>query len=619
VSVDKIIGLDNYGAAVLNFDDFTAEIINLGVDSTYWNNNNVYPLQNSGYMFLFNGDDNYSEKLVIFTDASCQEIGRYTGTTGDYSSDSFDGRFVSFEDEDNGVLTYSNGKDVFTYTWNPETHLIDIEYDWYSVTSDNTFIIKKYELGEWNYNGDGESYLVNSNSGTTTLFKTWTDGTYVRHKMQPNTNFIVVETEIQGVSNSYINLEIYDTSGTILETVSLTGETYNNRIEEFLGTNKYCVIYYNDNDSDVDYKIIHYNGETTTLTQTSHIKGLNYPNRNIRGNSDFSPSSTENGGVVITFYNQVDGDIFGSVVDYCDIVYMLDSQSSFNTYEVADNVEVSIETSGQLGNIYRTRVSTGNFLGVLTISTTGGTITNTGIPISGITTYINEYYLGDKTLYLVMTDDAYTAKVLLVNNNGSISTLTKNLSGQYSYSLYSQGNLGYVKFSLSGDTSEGYYVYSGSTGFTSTGIYNSNESPDDYYNGDTFLDSNVIVLYNEGEREFRVLSSTGITSEFQFPSYNEINVKVGESKFMIVYNDNITNKVKINIYNLSGQLLNSHTTSYTDWDDVYAIKDRFFVRFYNGEGIDQYFLVSEESITSVILDNYDREWSPNDYTWWDNW
>ena len=38
VYVDKIIGSNNYGIGILNFDDFTAEVIDLGVDSTYWNN-----------------------------------------------------------------------------------------------------------------------------------------------------------------------------------------------------------------------------------------------------------------------------------------------------------------------------------------------------------------------------------------------------------------------------------------------------------------------------------------------------------------------------------------------------------------------------------------------------
>ena len=67
VYVDRMSNSDNYGAAMLNFTDFTAEVIDLGVDSTYWNNSNIRPLQNSGFMYEFNGDNNYQEKLIIFT------------------------------------------------------------------------------------------------------------------------------------------------------------------------------------------------------------------------------------------------------------------------------------------------------------------------------------------------------------------------------------------------------------------------------------------------------------------------------------------------------------------------------------------------------------------------
>ena len=621
VYVDKIIGSNNYGIGILNFDDFTAEVIDLGVDSTYWNNNDIYPLQDSGFMHVFEGDSNSQEKLVIFTDVSGSEIGRYSGTTDTWDEDSLDGRVLTYEDGDNGVLTYSNGRTVHTYTWNPLTHYIDIE--WYddAVTSDNKFIIEKWEvapLSGWTYNGNGQSYLVNSEDGTETLFKTWTDGTYVRHKMQANTDFIVVETEIQGTSNSYTNFEIYDTSGTILETVSLTGETYNSRSGDFLGDNKYCVVYHNNNDDDVDYKIIHYDGDTQTLTQTSHVHGTSYPDFDVDDDSDFWPNdSTLNGGVVIMFYNEVNYVNLGPVVDYCNFVYMLRNQTTFTTYELADDVEMTVQTYGQQSNMYRALMYRGEFLEFLTITSTGQTITTTQIPFSGIT-YVNTEDLGDRTIYGVVSNNYMDVDLLLVSENGTIlDTLSKNLNTQNSFNSDSERTSAYFNFSLSGGTSEGYYVYSGSTGFTSTGVYDSVGYAEVYYT-DTFLNPGVMVLHSNGELGFRVLSLTGITSELSFPEYDSYSIRVGENGFMFVYEDSNDNgNVKINLYNLSGTLINSQATTYSAWDDTFGIKDRFVVKF-NNEGYDEYFLVSEETITSVELDAYDEEWTSNDYLFWND-
>ena len=36
---------------------------------------------------------------------------------------------------DNGVLTYSNGVSVFTYTWNPDIYSIDIEWNYDATTT----------------------------------------------------------------------------------------------------------------------------------------------------------------------------------------------------------------------------------------------------------------------------------------------------------------------------------------------------------------------------------------------------------------------------------------------------------------------------------------------------
>ena len=267
--------------------------------------------------------------------------------------------------------------------------------------------------------------------------------------------------------------------------------------------------------------------------------------------------------------------------------------------------------------MYRALMYRGEFLEFLTITSTGQTITTTQIPFSGIT-YVNSEDLGDRTIYQVVSNSYMDIDLLLVSENGTIlDTLSKNLNTQNSYNSGSERTSAYFNFSLSGGTSEGYYVYSGSTGFTSTGVYNSVGYAEVYYT-DTFLDTGVMVLHSNGELGFRVLSLTGITSELSFPEYDSYSIRVGENGFMFVYQDSNDNgNVKINLYNLSGTLINSQATTYSAWDDTFGIKDRFVVKF-NNEGYNEYFLVSEETITSVELDAYDEEWAPNDYIFWDD-
>jgi len=613
---NRIINSDNYGAAFLNFNDFTAEIIDLGVDTNVWNNRDIYVLNNSGYMHYFTGVDDSDDRLVIFTDAQHEEIGRYSGTTGSASRDDLDGKWLTFDDEDNGVFTYSNGVEVFTYTWDPALYYVDIEWDYDATTADGTMILEKWEIGDWTYNGPGTSHLVNPTDGTTTLFKTWTDGTYVRHKMTPSSDFIVVLTEAQGVSNAYSNFEIYDTSGTILETVSLTGTTYSDYNDQFHGTNKYTILLWDDDNVDTPYKIISYNGNTSNLIETSHARGTGYTENNIDGDSGLWPDSEGNdGGVVITLYDSYNWNNFGNEVTYCDIIYMFNNQTSFSTYTFANNEPKTINTYGQLSDIYRTPCVNGdNIVSMLTIMSGSTRIESMNVSVSGVTN-LNWHSLGNRTAVQIFTNSNNNVTYKLINELGVVIDSLDNyeLISAYSTSMYSFGETAYLTIIGVSAGILGYYVYSGSTGFTQTDYYN-NSSDTGFYSSPTSNYDGAIVLYNNDELGFRILTPTGITNEFNFPEYNQFDIRVGESKFMFVYNETSGGVTKIRLYDFSGTLLNNETTSWTNgWSDTYGVKDRFVVINYNGDDTVEVYLVSENTITSVTTQDYSSEESTNDW------
>jgi hypothetical protein len=615
VHVDRMTNSDNFGAATLNFNDFTAEVIDLGIDSDYWNNRDVYPLTESGFGYHFSGRDNSDERLVIFTDASNTIVGQYSGTTNSYDFNSLEGKWVTFEDSDNGILKYFNGIDLHTYTWNPNTHYIDIENDFDSVMGDGSFIIREYEEGQWDCNGAGVSYIMKPD-GTVIPFKTWDDCIDVEHKITPFVDFIVVETRNQD-TDEYTNLQIFNTDGDILETISLTGNTYTSQDLNFLGTDRMCAVYYNSDDNTVDYKIIHYNGTTETLTETTHVRGDNYDSFNLNGNTSYWPSETVDGSVVISFFNEVDYGGFGPLCNYFDYVYMLNNQTGFTTYSVTNNADRVVSTNGNIGNTYKTFCeTTGHTFGLLTITTSGVTIADFNEPVSGLTD-TNYYSMGDRLFVSYTTNNGIDMFFYLIGNDGTIlDNLDPILSSNYNHNINTQGDVLYLTYNDSSNTDHAYYVYSGSTGFTSTTYYDNADTPNDYFTS-TFLVPSNMVLWSEGGGECRVLTNSGISSEFSIPECYNYSLSVGKDKFMLVYNETDGGVVKINLYDFTGTLLNTHTTQYTTWDGIESAKDRFVVIF-QGEGTKVFFLVSDETITSVTLDDYDGEQMINDYIWWDD-
>lgn len=614
---NRMINSDNYGAAFLNFNDFTAEIIDLGIDVGVWNNNNIYVLDNSGYMYYYIGVNNNNDRLVIFTNATHEEIGRYSGTTNSSNGNDFDGKWVAFEDVNNGVLTYSDGVSVFTYTWDPIFYTVDVEWNYDATTSDGTMIIEKWEVppsSGWTYNGPGTSHIVNPTDGTTTLFKTWTDGTYIRHKITPSSDFIVVLTETQGTSNAYTNFEIYNTSGTILETVSLTGATYTNYNEQFHGTNKYTVVFYDNNNVNTPYKIISYNGNTSNLIETSHARGTEYAQNSLDGDGNFwTDDDGTNGGVVITLYDASNWTNYGTQVTYCDIMYMFNNQTSFSTYTFANDESKTINIYGQLSDIYRTPCVNGDGVAsMLTIMSGSTRIESMNVNISGVTN-INWNSLGNRTVVQIMTNDNNNVTYKYINELGVVIDEINDygLVSTYATNMYSFGETAYLSIRTEGNI--GYYVYSGSTGFTQTGYYADTNSTSQHSSG-TNRYYGAMLLYTFDQLGFRVLSSTGITSEFSFPEYNSFDLRIGESKIMFVYNETNGGPTIIRLYDFSGTLLNSEVTSWTNgWNNLYGVRDRFVVINYDGDNTVETYLVSENTITSVTTQDYSSEESTNDW------
>lgn len=622
VYVSKMVNNNSYGAAFLNFNDFSASIIDLDVDTNVWDNVDVKPLMNSGYGYKFNDGNN---QLIIFANASGVEVGRYSGNTADYSYSAVDGMWITFNDIDNGVFKYFDGENIYTYEYDSSRYSFNLEWDYDAVMSNKSFIGVKNDNTQYT---DYQAILFKPD-GTRTTLKSWAGSDFVAYNffIQFNSDFFVIEEYNPG---GYEELEIRGLDGTVLETISLRGQTYDERQYGFQGTNKFFYVTWVASSSSIDYKIIHYNFDTETLIETFHERGAAFANFEYRSSGNLFPEEYGEQNLLMTFSNWGSfsgSNDFGREVTYMDIMYIFGNQSSFTTFTfAADETKYCNPYFDQQGtNMFRSKCNNGDDIAsVLTIMSGSTRIQSLNIPVSGYTNNTNDWAIDNKTVYRWHSDSNYTgATYVLINaTGGTQDQMTLEFVQQYGNS---ESDDQYKVFYLGHNTVEngyeGWYINDNTTGFTSTGYYTSQTNPSEYFKPDFLEDSNLLLSHSTNNVG-RVLRATSISDEFSLPEWNDNFIReVGETMFAVLYDDLENDYYHIKLYDFDGTLLNTLDTTYIDYDDFYAVGDRFVARFYN-ENTNDYdmYMISADNIEYVSLEgNYDTDESPSDYVWWDNW
>lgn len=621
VWMDKIPGDYNYGAATFNFSDLTASIIDYGVDSNSWYLNNLYPLNGLGFGYQFNGQNNYDDRLVIFTDSMNNEVGRYSGNTNSYDFNELDGRWLTFEDGGNGVFTYFNGIDVYTYTYDSSRYYVDVQWDYDATTADGSFVLVKYD----DSNGTDNTAYIFKKDGTQTSLKTWNYNTApldYNFFMQYNDDFIVVE-EYVFFNSVKTQIEIFDTNATTLETLVFSGDTYNNRNYGFHGTNKFFYVAYNGDDNGIAYKIIHYNFDTTTLTETSHARGNNYQSINTNYNSYYSdPNSYDVEGLVISLYDNTDvWDGWAYSVNYFDVLYMLGDDSSFTTYTYANNQTKYINNGWYLSNVIRTAVNTGDGnASILTIMSGSTHIESLGITTSTIGN-ANSWALDNKTVYMVWDTSLYNATLFLIDEEGLLQD-QKSFEFTTQYGNYNTSDTGGKLFYGSFETTTGntsYYINDVVSGFTETSFYDNMRDTWRFVNPGQ-RDETTMLLFNEGGLGSRILNADSITDEFTLPSWNSnYNFLIGKDKFLYAYNDSENGYFHVNMYDFSGNTVNTLDTTETNLNGLYGGKDRYLAVFYNGDlDRNKIYMINPSSIETLRLQSNNTYYAPNDTNLWND-
>lgn len=608
VLVSQIIESSNYGAVTMNSTDFTAEVIDFGVDATYWAINNIYPLQESGFMYEFEARSNYQEKYVVFTDYNNQLIGTYTATTDNRNLDALDGGWVTYNDAGNGTLTASNGIDVLTFTWDPNTQFIDIQWDWDSINREKSFVFERGTNGGY----DSTFYIGKQDGTLSEIYSLAESGYTVDFKLQFDTTFMigVIYDEINQV---YQEFDIRDENGDIIgDSYVLSGASYNQYNYQFYGDNKVVLVFWDSNDNTVDYKIYHFDGNTNIMTIETHNKEF-YPEFNIDGNARFWPDDNTSDNLILTFYQTISWNNFGYEVSKCDIVYKLSGQSGFTTYNFVTDTNKVFTPWGQLTDDgwFTTVTDEAGYCDILCINSVDGVVLSNTEILGNAVAYWNYNTIGNNFFSVIATNGGSDYNIIYNDSSGVILD-TLFYSG-VSLNWYTTTDLLYLTI----NTTDAFYLNNSTTEFVPTTYYGSIQYVRTYFT-DTFLDADTLFLYDSNTRYGRFLKGNSLSSEFQLPgSDNDYDIQLGKDKLLFVYPNVDNGNIVINLYDFNGNLLNTYETEFTSWSGIRALKNRFMVKFQTG-GLYSVVMINEDSILMrqvTDLDNYD---SMNDYVWWND-
>ena len=605
-------GSTEYYYTVFNYrTNRSTGLVGLDLDRTVWNNWENYPLTNSGYVLFFG--DNSDNIIIHFMDYTGNIIDTYSANTGNNNYDDLDGKIVYFDDRTNGLFKYFDGKTVRTYTYDSSDLSISIQWDWDAVTSNDCFAIMEHSTSA---NTDTLKVI---NGSTITDIKTVNNGSYFYMNdvyLYNNGNFIAVGT-YDDDNSEYVNFEFYSTSGTLLDTLDLTGEQYDYRNAFFYGTNKFGLIIFNYNDSNVDYVIASFDGRSNTLLSTTHERGTNYDSFNTYSNSKgIGPDSSKAESLFITLYNNLDYTNGVITTDYFDIVKIFDKATSIGVYTFVNDVtgyyvnNIEVENNTLFFPIYDGEGS----LTMRSITPSG----NINYNISTGTIYVNysTSNFGDYSFLLPWTGTTNEGGIMYVfNTDGTLFTevTIDATSGGWDYTLtsdifmYIHYDAGIVK----------YFNKANKVLTTISGDYNNYETSYSYFKTNFKYESSILI-YNDVTGAARIINPRSVSKQFTLPVDSEYSIRVGRNSVMITYFNNSTEFVNINIYDLDGNLLNNITTTDSTWSFNDLINDRGYVQSWStNDAVGNVKMITPNLIQfSTVTDLGTTSRTLNDIIWW---
>jgi hypothetical protein len=618
-----------WGNGILNYIDFSSEIIETTTDFTGWEINSIEPLTNQGYLYDYYNTTVTPYRWAVFVDTEGNEMESYqidTSLSG-YSVGNLSGKIVYFNDLTNKLIKYSNGQNVFTVTADTTNE---------SLTVDTTTPISNgyFTLISSNISGDTDTNNIVIATELTPL-DTWTAST---HAVETYTNIdadFVAQFMYLTDDNSGVSFKIFNgTDGTLLQEIDLTsGDTYDEKVINIYGTNKIFGLLWNSTDSSVDYLIFQYDGNTDVLNIITH-PFVDYESNSSAWITNLAPSPGGSESFVITLYDGAATTTdLGYAVSYCDLIYMSSGDTTINTYVFQDSGtdDKQIGDTFNVSNIANIACNTGDtYVSTLVINSTGVEITPSATELWADEGAVNIYPVGDGFVNLIFDNNLTGCTLVYVNSVGAITDTITGIEFT-SASNFVVSNVGKV-FQFSNKDGDDYYIIPSSDVFEVGNTLTMTDTVVSSYPAAQFkpdyLEPSIILNYDPDTNEANILSSTGYTSTFTFdtPDASGAQIQVGSDKLMYTYIDG-DGFITIQLFDFDFNLLNSITTTHSPDDlnstDSLACGNRFTVSTRLGVPVgdnifDYVYLISESTITQSVFGGvaaYSTSYTMNDYVW----
>jgi hypothetical protein len=595
--------------------------IDTGVPFADYGLDDVKPLNHSGYGLYFQNQNNFDERIVQFVDAFGTLIETYSGTTSNFNSDDHEGKMVFAHFHNLGVLKYFDGISVGTYTYNSDDESVNVEWNDDGTSRDGSFIIR-CSSGSTNTH----KILNASKSGAVSLPSYNYNNYSVNVRVYDSGDYVAID-KYDSNNGIYTSFEMYDLDGNIISVNDISSFNYTSRSINHFGTNKFTILFYNDNDINQDYKIFAYNG--TSVISTTHERGSNFQNYNTYSqnydnpNQDylsethtymFYPNSTGNNGPF-------------STTDYLSLVSVCNGTTGFTVNSIATGTTLSFHWNPD-GPVYNDMVvGAGGKLYAMFILPSGVTYTELVADASTLTG-IGKTNAGNYIVYETQVNNVTPTFHLVNGTTGALlDQLTFTPAGGYSWSI----DRSYTAFVITDyDNSVGWYLNTSTNEFTQfSGQYNNRWTPPTFFRGnDVFTDHPSLVMFNTNDGSARILSTTGLSNEFTLPTSNNggYDLYRGNSFISYFYRSTDNDQPYVRLIDFSGNTINEFTDADdANWNFWTSDHNNDVVIAVSGEGLTSGTLrvnlinpdgTTDQQVMSYgNIQNYWREF--NDWHWWD--